>query len=170
MDLNRALADHQIATKMKEADEAGIRILLVCPANGELPDDGFLTYSAGADVKALLAAPDGGVIVFDESHSRLLKMIIEYQDEFTCRVKVLEGVPNVNYGPWFSSATWSQDKVSYAGLLSEMSIAESAMEKDDGSKTIYERESDQFTRANGTVKDQDNFRLAGDHEDEGETY
>lgn len=170
MDLNRALADYQIAAKMKEADEAGIRILLVCPANDELPDDGFLAYSVGADVKALLAAPDGGVLVFDEHHSRLLRMLIEYQDEFTCRVKVLEGVPDVTYAPWFSSATWSQDKVSYAGLLSEMSIAESALEKDDGSKTTYERERDQFTRANGKVKDQDNFRLAGGHEDEGETY
>lgn len=170
MDLNRALADHQIAVKMKEADEANVRILLACPANGELPDDGFLVYSAGADVRALLAAADGSVLVFDEHQSRLLKMLIEYQDEFECRVKVLEGVPNVNYGAWFNSATWSQDKVSYAGLLSEISIAEAALKRSDDTKSVYERESEQYTKASGKVKDQDNFRMAGEPEDDGETY
>lgn len=170
MDLNRALADHQIEQKMKEKEEADLRILLVCPANGELPDDGFLQYSVGADIKALIAAPDGGVLVFDEHQSRLLKMLIEYQDEFECRVKVLEGVPNVNYSPWFGSITWSQDKVSYSGLLSEISIAEAANAADPQDKTVYERESAQFTKANGRVKDQDNFVIAGTPDDEGETY
>lgn len=170
MDLNRALADHQIAVKMKEADEANVRILLVCPGNGKLPDDGFLVYSAGADVRALLAAADGSVLVFDEHQSQFLKMLIEYQDEFECRVKVLEGVPNIDYSPWFNSATWSQDKVSYAGLLSEMSIAESVLARSESSKTVYERESEQYTKASGKVKDQDNFKMAGEDEDEGETY
>lgn len=171
MDLNRAMADHQISQKMKEKAEEGMRILLVCPGSTELPDDGFLSYTEGADIKALISAPDGGVLVFNEHQSKLLRLLTEYQDEFVCRIKVLEGVPNIEYSPWFNSITWSQDKVSYAGLLSEMSIAEAAAREEEATESVYKKEASQYTRSNGTVKAQDNFRLAGSEEDEeGETF
>lgn len=168
MDLVRALADHQIATKMKERQEAEFRIILICPANDVLPDDGFLTYNKAVDIKALLAAPDGSVLVFDEHNSRLMKMLVEFQDEFGCRVKVLEGVPHAEYSPWFNSVSWSQDKVSYAGLLSEMSIATSMEEASGGERSVYDKERKQYTNASGDVKVQDNFRVAGENDSIGE--
>jgi len=169
MDLNRALADHQIGLKMKEKEEGEFKIILVAPANSELPDDGFLNYSLASDVKSLLATNDGDVLVVDESANRILKMLIEYQDEFGSRVKVLEGLPNADYAPWFNSLVWSQDKVSYSGLLSEMSIADEM--KSGDKESVYEKESKQYTRADGSVKSQDNFSMAGEDEDEGgETF
>lgn len=169
MDLNRALADHQIGLKMKEQEESEFKIILVAPANGELPNDGFLTYNLASDVKSLLAANDGDVLVIDQSANRILKMLIEYQDEFGCRVKVLEGLPNADYAPWFNSIVWSQDKISYSGLLSEMSIADEMKPARD--ESVYEKESKQYTRANGSVKSQDNFSMAGeDEESDGETF
>lgn len=170
MDLNRALADHQVGLKMKELDEKDLKIILVCPAATDLPDDGFLHYSAGADIKAILATPDGAVLVFGEHQSRLLKMLVEFQDEFGSRVKVLEGVPDAPYNPWFNSIVWSQDKVSYSGLLSEISIAEAQKREDADDPSAYEKEAKQYTRANGTVKDQDNFHIAGEDEDGGDQF
>lgn len=170
MDLNRAMADYQVEKRMKEKEEADFKIFLACPANTVLPDDGFLNYVLAADVKAILAAEDGSVLVFAEHSNQLLRMLVEYQDQFGCRVKVLEGVPNIEYAPWFNSITWSQDKVSYAGLLSEMSIAASTP-SETGEQSVYQKESAQYTRAGGEVKTQDNFRMAGEtSEDDGETY
>lgn len=171
MDLNRAMADHEVEVAMKRSEERNLRVLLVCPANSELPNDGFLVYAAATDVKALLAAEDGSVLVFAESDNRVLRMLIEYQDQFQCVVKVLEGVPNVDYAPWFNSVTWSQDKISYSGLLSEMSIASSMHDAKKDDLSVYDRERSQYERANGSVKLQDNFRVAGSEDDEeGETF
>ncbi|UNI73391.1 hypothetical protein ER16_Large2 [Pseudomonas phage ER16] len=66
------------------------------------------------------------MLLFKEAGSNLLKMLVEYQNEFEVRVKVLEGLPNVEYAVWFGQLTWSQDVVSYSGLLSELSLQSAA--------------------------------------------
>lgn len=170
MDLARAMADYQLDQAKKKKEESEFKLVLVAPRSEQMPDDGFLQYVAAGDVKALVSAPDGGVMLFDEGDSRLLKMVVEYPTEFGLRIKVLDGLPDANYAPWFNSIVWSQDKVSYAGLLSELSVARSMHEDErERDMTAHDRERSQYERQDGSVRAQNNFRMADDSDDGGET-
>nr|UQT02509.1 P7 [Red mite associated cystovirus] len=167
MDMVAAVQQHEIEELIEERDNSNVKLILVAPSPDVLPEDGFLEYAVAADVKALIAAGDQTVLLFRESGSNLLKMLVEYQDEFELRVKVLEGLPNVDYAIWFSQLTWSQDEVSYSGLLSELSLQSSAeRELRENSLTKHDRERAQVSRADGTVRDNTKFGIVGSDDDD----
>lgn len=167
MDLARALAEYELDAVEKRTRDRDKKLVLIAPAGEELPNDGFLSYATAGDVQAIVNAQSGSVLLFAEKHSRLLEMLIEYQDEFGVAVKTLVGLPGVKYEPWFESKSCSQDDVSYSSLLSEMSIAEEhralTREKD---RTTHDVERSQYSRSDGTVKRGDNFDVQDDIGDE----
>lgn len=167
MDLARALAEYELDAVEKRTRNRDKKLVLIAPAGEEMPNDGFLNYATVGDVQAIVNAQSGSVLLFAEKHSRLLEMLIEYQDEFGVTVKTLVGLPGVKYEPWFESKSWSQDDVSYSSLLSEMSIAEEhrafAREKE---RTTHDVERSQYSRNDGTVKRGDNFDVQDDIGDE----
>lgn len=167
MDLARALAEYELDAVEKRARDRDKKLVLIAPAGEELPNDGFLNYATAGDVQSIVNAQDGSVLLFSEKHSRLLEMLIEYQEEFGVVVKTLIGLPGAKYEPWFDSKSWSQDDVSYSGLLSEMSIAEEHRAlKRESERTTHDVERSQYSRNDGTVKKGDNFDVQDDIGDE----
>lgn len=169
MDLSRALSEHDISRAEERANLSDLPIIMVAPSPAELPDDGFLKYSVASDVKSLLAPENGAVFLFREEDVRVLEMLIEYQHEFGVQIKVLVGLPNVSYDPWFDTKVWSQEDVSYSGLLSELSVLEAEKHRmSEGSRTVNEKEESQFTRNDGSVRDNTNFSLQSEIDDAAE--
>lgn len=158
MDMAQAILQHNLEVLESRRDEQDLKLVMVAPFGDSLPDDGVLHYSVATSVRDLLEAQDGTVLLFEEKNLPLLEMLVKYQDEFSCRVKTLEGLPGSTYATWFTGATWTQDGVSYSGFLSELSLAASAeRELLEKSMTKHDRERAQYARKDGTVKDQSRF-------------
>lgn len=158
MDMAQAIMQHNLDVLDTYKAEEDLKLVMVAPAGDALPDDGVLHYSVATNVSDLINAKDGGILLFEEKKAPLLEMLVKYQTEFDCRVKTLEGLPNSTYASWFTGITWTQDGVSYAGFLSELSLAASAeRELIEKNMSKHDKEKQQYTRSNGTVKDQTRF-------------
>lgn len=169
MDIRKAMEDLQVQESFDRVTTAGMKTLFLAPFPGELPDDGLLKYSKASDVQAILAGEDGEVLLFDEKDVLLLDMLNQFPEVFGVQLKTLGGLPQADYAPWFTSKVWNNDEVSYAGVVSELSLEyEAAAKKAEAEQTVHDRERQQVTRKSGSVKQHSRFSVAGlgDQEDD----
>lgn len=126
---------------------------LIMPFNGQLPDDGVLTYRQVGSIQELATHGEDEVLVFGESEQELLEVYTKYSHLFQVDVKNLIGHPAGDYQPWWDSKTWQLDKVSYSAYLSELALAQAAArEKALREESVHDRERRQVSRADGTVR------------------
>lgn len=165
MDIQAALADieeQEQATRVTPAADAVM--LFVGPASDKSPDDGILVYSTVETVFDIAKVPERSVVLFRPDQIGLLKCLCENEVLFGLELRVLTGLPEVDYSPDFDNATWALEKVAYLPFLSELRLA---AELDDQLKaqnsTVYDREKATYTRKTGAVKEHTNFEVMKAH-------
>lgn len=165
MDIQAALADieeHEAANKPVVAQDAVM--LFVGPASDKSPDDGILVYSTVETVFDIAKVPERSVVLFRPEQTGLLKCLCENEALFGLELRVLTGLPEVDYSPDFDNATWALEKVAYLPFLSELRLA---AELDDQLKaqnsTVYDREKASYTRKTGSVKEHTDFEVMRAH-------
>lgn len=164
----------------RDLREAGIRSVLVAPLPDVLPDDGLLKFVPITSVYELSQVETGTVILIDtERDLDLLKLIQANGPLLGLDTKVLVGLPTADYTVGFDEVVWQSDRVSYAPLLSELSIGEQLKSQTRIEEmTQHDHERAQYTRNDGTVKVDERIVLASamrkpdssSGEDEGEDY
>lgn len=142
--------------------ESGIKTILVAPLPDVLPDDGLLQYTAVTSVYDLPSVPDRSVALFDvQKDLDLLRLIQNNGPLLGVDTKVLVGLPTAEYTTSFDEAVWQSDRVAYAPLLSELSIAtEVAAQTAVKKMTQHDHERAQYTRRDGSVKVDERVVLA----------
>lgn len=141
---------------------ANIRSMLIAPLPDVLPDDGLLKFVPITNVYELANIEEDTVILIDTNRDLdLLKMIQTNGPLLGIDTKVLVGVPTAEYTVGFNEVVWQSDRVSYAPLLSELSIGEQLRNQTRiDSMTQHDHERAQYTRNDGTVKVDERIVLA----------
>lgn len=165
MDIQSALADIEEKEQAdKPAPNQDAVMLFVGPASDKSPDDGILVYSTIEAVFDIAKVPERSVVLFRPDQAGLLKCLCENETLFGLELRVLTGLPEVDYSPDFDNATWALEKVAYLPFLSELRLA---AELDDQLKaqnsTVYDREKATYTRKTGSVKEHTNFEVMKAH-------
>jgi hypothetical protein len=154
--LRRRAAEHA------DQEEQGLKQLFVSPAGDDLPNDGTLNYVTLASVYDFKSYKEGDVVVVADEFVPELKCVVDNSGLFAVVLRVLTGVPNASANTDFDHATWKLEKVAYAPFISELSLQrEVAQQEKLATESRHDRERRQFTRADGTVKAQTKFDLAG---------
>lgn len=158
MDIEAALADHEVSLAEQQKEPRVGKMLFVAPASDKSPDDGVLTYSTIESVFDVAAVPDRSVVIFRADQIAMLKCFCENEGLFGLEMRVLTGLPETDYTADFDNATWSLDRVSYLPFLSELRLA-SEMESQLSAinETAYDREKAGYTRKTGLVKEHTKF-------------
>jgi len=142
------------------------KALFVMPRTSELPNDGILEYVNAETVYDFSKLKPNVVVQIDVDKYDVLKLIAEHQVLFDVALRVLAGVPMTDYDPQFDQVTWNLERVAYAPLISELALeAEVEAQEKHANASQHDREREQFTRADGTVKKQTAFDMAEDAND-----
>lgn len=166
MDMQAAAERHELERVANDA-KAEFDMVFVAPRPDESPDDGILVYADAVSVKDLLPDENRHVLLFSEQEGDLLEMFIKYQARFEVRPHVLVGLPTASYSPWWDSLTWMLDKTSYPTLVSELALENRVNEERRmANRSVVQIEQDQYTRADGTVKDHAKYDLVVSDDDE----
>lgn len=150
------------AQRNADRKAANIRSMLVAPLPDTLPDDGLLKFVPITNIYELANVEEGTVILIDVNRDLdLLKMIQTNGPLLGVDTKVLVGVPTAEYTAGFDEVVWQSDRVSYAPLLSELSIGEQLRGQTRlENMTQHDHERAQYTRSDGTVKVDERIVLA----------
>lgn len=160
MDIQAALSDHEESEKQTGTQKTPSKMLFVCPAGEQSPDDGVLTFSTIEKILDVSAIPDRGVVLFRQDQIAILKCLCENTILFDLELRVLTGVPETDYSADFESATWSLEKVAYLPFLSELRLATEIGEQLAASEmTDYDKEKATYTRKSGRVKEHAKFEI-----------
>lgn len=173
MDLRTTALELRSALDLENAEfQDGIEILdlkplFVAPAPSSLPDDGVLQYVVITSIYELDSIePRSCVLVADDMFASI-ELAVANPSIFGVRFACIRGLPGSAYTPEFDSSVWNTQSVSYNALISELNMVIQAEEATRiGSMSVYDKEREQYTRANGTVKDNTNFTLSDDSETE----
>lgn len=163
MDL-RAAAQELLPRETDEVDPS-LKALFVAPKPREIPNDGFTRYDVLTSIYQFQDAPERSCILVNDEDIPVLKVVCDNPSIFGLHLIRIEGIAGADYSPEWEAATWALDRVSYNALVAEFSMvaeAEQALKARDA--TVHDREKEQYTRANGSVKDNTNFELAEDDE------
>lgn len=135
---------------------------LVAPAMHVVPADSLISFAQVETIADVLAAEPRSVLLFSESALELLAVVVDHPVLFGFNTMVLTGLPTAEYSNQFESKTYSLERLAYATFTNELVEATrvAAALKEEG-KTPYEREREQFTRADGSVKAFAKHSLAG---------
>lgn len=128
------------------------------PLPAETPNDGFLSYATIESIKDVFTLPARTVIMLRADQENILQAISDYAALFKVDPKVLTGLPGAVYSATFEEASWAFDKVAYVPFINELSSASDISAQLAAEKqTPYDVEKSNYTRANGTVKQHQNF-------------
>lgn len=148
-------------------DSVDLKVVFVAPSPRELPNDGFMSFDVMVDIYSFRAQPERTCVLVPEEGFVALSVICDNPSIFGVRLVRLEGLPGADYSVAWDSVTYALERISYNALVSEMSMvleAESALAA--SKMSIHDKEKAQYTRNNGTVKDNTNFELADDEDGE----
>lgn len=164
MDL-KTTARELLSLPETEEEELDLKILFVAPAPRELPQDGVLKYEILVDIYDFGKVDARSCVLVADDMFDAVELVSKHPVMFGVRLLRLDGLPNVNYSVPFDNAVWNTDRVAYNALISEINMVKEAEEAASlGTMTVHDKEKSQYTRANGTVKDNNNFVLADDSE------
>lgn len=166
MDL-RTTARELLSLPETESEDIDLKVLFVAPAPRELPQDGTLKYEILTNVYDFGTIDGRSCVLVADDVFDVVELVSRHPVMFGVRLIRLDGIPNANYSVEFDSAVWNVDRVAYNALISEINMVRDAEEAASlGNMTIHDHERKQFTRADGTVKDNNNFVLSDDSETE----
>lgn len=166
MDL-RTTAQELLSLPEKEEEELDLKILFVAPAPREMPEDGVLHYEVLTDVYDFDRIEARSCVLIADDVLDVAELVAKHPVLFGVRMVRLDGIPGANYSVEFESSVWNTDRVAYNALISEINMVKEAEEAASiNSASVHDLEKKQYTRANGTVKDNTNFVLSDDSESE----
>lgn len=160
MDIGKHLSALETERSRQQTRDA--KTVLVAPMPSVVHEDGLIVSRVCVATADILAAAEGEVLLFPESASELLRMVVEYREVFGLHIVVMLGLPDADYAPWFDGIVWGIDSVSYSSVVSELSVERDAIQKAaEKKKSQFEREREQISRADGSVRANDNFTTVG---------
>lgn len=166
MDL-KTTAQELLSLPEEEIEDVKLKVLFVAPAPREVPQDGTLKYDVLTDIYDFSRFDARSCVLIADDVLEIVELVTKHPVMFGVRLIRLEGVPNANYSVEYDAAVWNADRVSYNALISEINMVKEAEEAAAlGSMTVHQREKQQYSRADGTVKDNTNFVLSDDAESE----
>jgi len=175
MDIERVLDAMDPADRPDQpTPKSDRKYLFVAPAPDRLPDDGMLTYIEIVGIYDVRDVPERAVLLFSRESFAVLKLLAENQIVFGVELHQLVGLPEADYSLDFDQVTWNLEKVSYAPLVSEISLAmEAQRQVEAASQTMHDIERQQYTRQDGSVREQKGFKVTGasshEHSESNET-
>lgn len=142
-------------------DVKTLPVRLVCPAPNIVPVDSLVKFVLVETVADVLACPSNAVMMFPDDKLELMQCMVEYKQLFGFVPHVLSGVPSSDYSVKWDSYSYSLERTAYESLINDLiEASRNASLLSDESKTNYDKEKEQFTRKNGTVKELKGTSLA----------
>lgn len=161
MNIEDAVLAHETETRQTDDQSASqdYTVLFVAPNPDVLPNDGILVYNVVTSVYDFQKSfPAFSVVLIPDDMLDVLKVVVEHQDIFGVRLRVLRGLPQAEYSVSFDQQVWGLDQASYGPLVSEIRLeAELQQMSRSSNMTKHDIERAQFTRSDGVVRDQKNF-------------
>lgn len=134
-------------------DEPEIKVLYVCPAPIEKPDDGILHYVSATSVYDFQQFPAFSVCLIDSKTVDVLTCVNAHRPVFGVSLLYLIGVPKAEYTPTFEAIVWDLERVSYDSLVSELALAREARETLEAQNaSVHDKERATYVRKTGQVK------------------
>lgn len=138
-----------------------LKVLFVAPAPRELPEDQVLSYQVITSIYEFRDIEARSCVLIADDMFETVELVSQHPDKFGVRLVRIEGLPGANYSVGFDGAVWNTDRVSYNALISEINMVRDAEEasriKD---MSVHDVERQQYTRADGSVKDNTNFLVS----------
>lgn len=164
MDL-RTTARELLSLPEAEQEEIDLKVLFVAPAPRELPQDGTLKYEILTGIYDFGHVEARSCLLIADDMFEVVELVSKHPVIFGVRMIRLDGIPNANYSVGFDSAVWNVDRIAYNALISEINMVRDAEEATAiGNMTVHDHERKQFTRADGSVKDNSNYVVSDDSE------
>lgn len=152
-----------IERNKKEENSPPLPVRLIAPSPHVLPDDGALKYAVVTNIADVSTIDEKAVILIGPDDTDLLRCMLEYSKLFGCSFQVLDGLPEADYSAEFRSITFPLAKISYPAFIAELAeFKRLADASDTAAMSQYDKERAQFTRADGTVKEQTKYKVVGD--------
>lgn len=143
------------------------RTVFLSPMMNVVPEDGIMRYVTIESASDYCAVENGSVVMFREDQADWLATVVERADFFDIGVIVLHGVPGLEYSDWFDAKTATLPKTAYSAYISEIRMAEEvALQSKAEHETRYDRERNQRTRTDGSVRYGDFSAFDESEEDE----
>jgi len=154
MDLARQVA----LVEGEDANKGVNKELFIYPATDELPNDGLLTFQTVETVYDLKGVPDRAAIAIRTEQVAMISLVAANNNVFGVTLRVLTGVPGAEYTIDFESAVYALEKVAYAPLVSELSLAaDIAAQLRASERTVNDLEREKFVRSTGLPKEHRSF-------------
>lgn len=161
MDISETMRSFESAASVDSSgSEDDLPVFFVAPLPAVLPNDGFVKFIPVVQLSDFSALEDRSCGCFPIECLPILSFGSEYPSLVRGRMIRLDGIPEADYSVEFDSATWRMHRVSYPALLSELAMALDVQKQLKAREaTAYDRERAQVLRADGSVKEANQFDL-----------